>query len=99
MQGSSPEEYLYNDIRILRAENGPCPVCGHPTGDCTGDMPPPQKIFGVGIFQSIPHEEVFIVEEDVYEERPITPFSKGRFKIAKKGDAIPMSKARELGLC
>lgn len=44
------------------------------------------------------YEETFLVEEDVYEERMLNPFTQSRVKVAVAGTAIPMSKARALGL-
>lgn len=78
---------------------GPCPVCGHPTGDCAGELPPPTHLVGARIFPSPEHEEVFLVEDDVYQERVMNSHTTLRVKVARKGQALPMSRARELGLC
>jgi hypothetical protein len=45
------------------------------------------------------HEEMFVVQEDVWEERPISKLTTTRVLVAKAGKAIPLSKARDLGLC
>lgn len=86
------------DIVVSIADRGPCPVCGHPTGDCRGDAPPPTHIWGLGTIPSMADSQTVLVEEDIYEERQITPFTKARVLVAKKGKHVPLDKARELGL-
>jgi len=84
------------DLEIHGADRKPCPVCGHPTGDCSGsektilDLNLPKRIIG--------KEPMFLVEEDVTEDRAITPYTRARVLIHRKGDYIPLTKARELGL-
>jgi len=43
-------------------------------------------------------EPMVLVEQDVTEERQITPYTKSQVLIHRKGSYIPLSKARELGL-
>jgi hypothetical protein len=86
-------------IRILRADRSRCVICGHPTGDCTGETQAHVKVFGPGIFQSLLHEEVFIVEEDVWEEKVISSSTTTKVLLHPKGTAIPLSEAQRLGLC
>jgi hypothetical protein len=43
-------------------------------------------------------EPMILVEQDITEERQITPYTKTRVLIHRKGDYVPLSKARELGL-
>jgi hypothetical protein len=93
------ERILAGDARILRGNRQPCPVCGHPTGDCVGETVEPVSIVGSEIFPSLGHQDVFVVSEDVWGEVQITPFTKTRVLLAAKNAAIPMSKAKELGLC
>lgn len=84
------------DINIYEADRKPCPVCGHPTGDCAGtentilDLDLPKRIIG--------KEPMIMVEQDITEERAITPYTKARVLIHRKGDYISLTKARELGL-
>jgi len=84
------------DIEISMADRKPCPVCGHPTGDCSGnssELPEnklPAQINGL--------EPLVLVEKDITEERPITPYTKARVLIHRKGDYVTLSRARELGL-
>lgn len=85
-------------IRILPREEGPCIVCGHPTSDCTGGRTEHTKVVGANIFPSLKYEDVFIVTEDVLEERWISPFTKTTVIVVSAGTRIPMSKAKELGL-
>ncbi len=86
----------FNDIEFLAADRKPCIVCGHETGDCTGEtteLPSsklPAHMSGL--------EPMILVETDISEERQITPYTKSRVLIHRKGDYVPLSKARELGL-
>jgi len=93
------EEYIYGDIRLIRADRSPCPVCGHPTGDCIPENHiPPERIFGVGVFPSLDKDQMFVVEENIYEEKQIAPRQTIKVLKYRKGQAIPLSTARELGL-
>jgi len=38
------------------------------------------------------------VDEDIIEEKQITPFTKSKVLVAAAGSQIPLAKARELGL-
>lgn len=86
------------EYTVFGADRMPCPVCGHPTGDCVGQSPPPTKIWGYGTIPSMEDQQTFLVEEDIFEMRQITPFTKTRVLVAAKGKNIPLAKARELGL-
>lgn len=91
-------DYLYGDIPIARATRNSCPVCGHPTGDCATDASQPKHIIGFGIFESVDKTLDFLVEEDIFEERQLNPHYTARVLIARKGQRIPLARARELGL-
>jgi hypothetical protein len=91
-------EYLFDGISIVRADRQPCPVCGHPTGDCATKNSEPHHVIGMGIFKTIDQKLTFTVEENVYEERQINPFYKAKVILARKGQKISVDKARELGL-
>jgi hypothetical protein len=91
-------EYLFDGISIVRANRMPCPVCGHPTGDCATDNSKPNHIIGVGVFKSLDKKLEVTVENDIYEERQINQFYKARVVIARAGQKISVDKARELGL-
>jgi len=97
IEGRYPE-YIFDNVRIVRATRTPCPVCGHPTGDCATEKSAPHHVIGVGIFASIDKTLTFTVEEDIYEERMINPHYTARVLVAHKGQKIPVDKARELGL-
>ena len=93
-------EYILNgSVRMLKADRNPCPVCGHGTGDCVGESSPPVRVFGVDLFKSLGHENVFVATEDVWEEKQISGQTFTRVLVARKGDVMSMSKARDLGLC
>lgn len=84
------------DIDVYAADRKPCPICGHPTGDCTGvgsslpDIKLPKRVIG--------KEPMFLVEQDVVQERSITPYTKAQVIIHRKGNYISLSEARNLGL-
>lgn len=84
------------DIEMLAADRKPCPICGHPTGDCVGseaEKPTsslPSQLNGL--------EPMILVEQDITEERMITPYTKSRVLIHRKGSYVPLSEARKLGL-
>jgi hypothetical protein len=98
LRGMGDEYVLNGEVRIVRAGNGPCIVCGHPTGDCSGDLPAPTALAGTHAYPSLGHGEIFVVADDVWEKRQITPFTEATVLVARKGAAIPMAKARDLGL-
>ena len=97
IEGRYPE-YAFDNVRIVRATRTPCPVCGHPTGDCTTDSAAPRHVIGIGIFNSIDKTLTFTVEEDIYEDRMINPHYTARVLLARKGQKISVDKAKELGL-
>lgn len=98
---NSPSGQLLNtrkigDIQVAMADRKPCPVCGHPTGDCgSGDTPLPNTTMPS---QMNGTEPMILVETDITEERAITPYTKSRVLIHRKGDYVPLTRARELGL-
>lgn len=89
---------LFGDVYLVESNREPCIVCGHPTGDCAGESGPPQNIAGFGTIDSLIDEQTFYLEEDIYEERQITPFTKIKVLIHKKGKQIPLREAEALGL-
>lgn len=95
---SDKQRRLYDDVYLLESKREPCIVCGHPTGDCVGDSGPPKNIAGFGITDSLIDSQTFYLEEDIYEERQITPFTKIKVLVHKKGKQIPLREAEELGL-
>ena len=96
--GLNPGQHRIGEVIVSIADRQPCPVCGHPTGDCKGDSAPPHHVWGLGDVPSMEAEQTFLVEEDVWGERQITPFTKARVLLAAKGKRIPLAMAKELGL-
>jgi hypothetical protein len=88
------------DVSILRATREPCPVCGHPTGDCTGpgQTAPPEPVFRPE--REVPRydDPVVLVTEDIWQDVRITSLTKTRVLVAKAGTYLPLAKAREYGL-
>ena len=93
-------DYLYGDIPISRADREPCVVCGHPTGDCKdkNDTTIPVVLFTSAVIETMKESQLVLVEETVYGERQITPFTKSKVLLAKKGTYITVEKAIELGI-
>lgn len=92
------EKRIFEDVFLLEADREPCIVCGHPTGDCSGNSGPPEHIAGFGTTDQLIDEQTFYLEEDIYEERQITPFNKIKVLLHKKGKQIPLREAERLGL-
>ena len=42
--------------------------------------------------------QTILVEEDIYEDRQITPFTKARVIVHHKGSYVTVEKAKELGI-
>ena len=95
--GDGPRR-LFNDTTVVGADRQPCIVCGHPTGDCEGEAGPPIVIYGQGSSESIIDTQTILVEEDIFEERQITPFTRAKVLLHKKGKQIPYREAERLGL-
>ena len=98
MYYSADNELMLGNVQVARADRLPCPVCGHPKGDCKGASEAPIHVLGTDAYISMDYEETFIVKEDVYENRWISPYTECRVKVAVAGTAIPLSKAKALGL-
>lgn len=86
-------------VRIVRADRQPCPVCGHPTGDCAGDSSPLDvgKVWGFNTGSSLDDSLTFYMEDDYFEEREIAPGIITKMLIHKKGKNIPLAEAKKLG--
>ena len=95
---SHPYE-LRDGITVYPADRAPCPVCGHTTGDCSpvGETGP-NVIFGYNTNSSFDLDQTFVVQEDIHDEREIAPGVVMRILVHKKGKAIPLVTAKELGL-
>jgi hypothetical protein len=96
--GGSEGVEIINGVKFYRARREPCPVCGHPTGDCTGESESPKTIFGFGTNTSLDNSVMFFLEEDYIETRQIVPGVTTDVIVHHKGTAIPISRAKELGL-
>jgi hypothetical protein len=91
--------YGIDGIRISPADRMPCPVCGHPTGDCSSsDATTPARIIGFETDLQGNEVPLHFVEEEVWEERQITPYTKARVLLYRRGDKITLSEAKRLGL-
>lgn len=93
------DDVVLGEIPILRADRGMCPVCKHPTGDCTTDTARPMHIaFADSVLETLKDSQMILVEEDIYEDRQITPFTKTTVITVHKGSYVTLEKAKELGI-
>jgi len=92
--------YMIGDnIKVAPADRSPCPVCGHPTGDCVGDGgSKPDHIVGFGPDGPNPDAQQFVVEEDVWVEKQLTPTVKTKVLVVPAGKVISVTQAKNLGL-
>lgn len=91
--------FLYGDIAVSPAIDGPCPVCGHPTGNCTGDTGKPDHIIGENFqSESLKNEKMILVETDIYETRPVSPFTSTNVLIHRAGTYVTQDRAKELNI-
>jgi len=90
----------FSDGYILHADRLACPVCGHSTGDCTGDEDAPRRILGWGEESpnGMKQAQMIYLEEDVWEERQITPGRMTKILKHRAGSSIPYEEAKSLGL-
>jgi len=92
-----PSQYIFPGVRFLPGDRSPCPVCGHPTGDCAGTASAPIRIIG-DQFGPRKQESNVLVLEDLYEEVHITERTKTTVLVAKAGSYITTEKAIKYGL-
>ena len=86
------------EIPFAEASREPCPVCGHPTGDCAESSSAPDHVAGYNEIDSLIPTQTFLLEEDVFEEKQITPFTVAKVLKYPAGKYIPLEEARNLGL-
>jgi hypothetical protein len=97
-QDSFSQSFVGGNIPLSRADRQPCPVCGHPTGDCVGESKKPEHIAGFNQIESMKLNQTVLVEEDIWEEIMLTPFTKTKILVYPKGRQIPIAEAEKLGL-
>jgi len=95
--GGNNEKEDVKGTPYLRATRQQCPVCGHPTGDCAGDSPAPETIWGYNTNSSLDLNQTFLIEEDYFEEREIGPGLFIKILVYQKGKQISLIKAKEMG--
>ncbi len=78
-------------------------MCQHPTGDCTQHED--NETVGINhiaftdsTLETLKDTQTVLVEEDIYEDRQITPFTKARVIAHHKGSYVTVEKAKELGI-
>ena len=96
--GGPDETEEVNGITYLRATRSACPVCGHPTGDCTGENDEIKHLWGYNTNSTLDNGQTFTVTEDYWLPYEIAPGINTRILKYKKGKIIPLSTAKEIGL-
>ncbi len=89
---------LFDNVTTTGANRMPCPVCGHPTGDCVGESPTSINMAGYENVESLKDKLTFIVEEDYYEEKQINDLLRNKVLVYKKGQTIPYKEAEKRNL-
>ena len=91
--------YGFAEGYILHADREPCPVCGHPTGDCAGDSESPDSLVGWHDSpDSMKQIQMVYVENEIWEEKQITPGRTTKILKHRAGSSIPYEEAQKLGL-
>ena len=90
--------FVLGNIPVTKADRQPCPVCGHPTGDCSGGSIKPKHIIGFNEIESLNDKQTFLIEEDIFEEKKLSQFTSTRILLHAKGKQIPLNEAKKLGL-
>ena len=98
MFSGSYEETILDGVKLVRAQHGPCPVCGHPTGDCAGTIAPTKKVVGLGTIPSMRKSQTVYVDEDVVEDVEISKGVWTKIIRARAGTQIPVDTAVALGI-
>lgn len=95
----------YPDIENLTylTSHDKCPVCGAPNSTCRPeDQHDVIRLAGLGAYPSLDeergYEEQFVAGEDIWIEKQITPFSTSTVLALAKGQSMPLSKAKKLGI-
>ena len=89
----------FADGYIVHANREPCPICGHPTGDCPGESESPDSLVGWSDSpDGMRQVQMIYVEEDIWEERQITPGRTTKILKHRAGSSIPFDEAKKLGL-
>ena len=97
-RGEEQSRRIYDDVYVYESNREPCIICGHETGDCTGDSGPPKKMAWLGYTESLIDSQTFLIEEDIYEETQINSFLKSNVLVYKKGKQIPYLEAEKRNL-
>jgi hypothetical protein len=54
--------------------------------------------FADNVLETLKDSQTVLVEEDIYEDRQITPFTKTTVITVHKGSYVTLEKAKELGI-
>lgn len=93
------DEEIIPGVKISRASDKNCIVCGSKAGNCTSkNYGGPNHIVTLGKDEELAEVDMYTVTEDVWEDRPITKSRTSRFLVARKGQQISVKKAKDLGI-
>jgi hypothetical protein len=94
-QNADPTEQVLPGVFVTKASRKPCPVCGHPTGDCTGKVEESHILLAD---EAPPEKNLVKVKERITKEVWVTPLTKARVVVADAGAYVTVEKAKELGI-
>lgn len=96
--GGQYREQLFDGVELVRADRQPCPVCGHPTGDCAGELPINKNVVGLGTIPSMRKQQTVYVDDDIIETVEISTGVFTKIIRARAGSYVSVDKAVELGI-
>lgn len=92
----SSTEQILPGVSLTRARREPCIVCGHPTGDCTGDVEEDHIVLA----EEAPKDSQLIqVRERITKKVKVAPgLPEIEVVVADAGSYVTVEKAKELGI-
>ena len=94
-QYENASEQILPGVSLTRADRKPCPICGHPTGDCTGEVEETHIILAD---EAPPEANLVKVPKRITREVWVTPLTKAQVVVADAGSYVTVEKAKELGI-
>ena len=73
------KNYLFGEYEVISSDRQPCPVCGHPTGDCIPEgHEEPVVAFSQVRTENNDTIRLVLVKEDVYITKQVSPYATSR---------------------
>lgn len=83
-------------VSLAKADRQPCPICNHPTGDCTGDL----EVDHIILAEEAPKDKNLVqVKERITKKVLVAPgLPEIDVVVADAGSYVSVEKAKELGI-